>query len=182
MIAAGPPRPPPPAGPLGPSGWFPRPSRRTLVIIAGLVAAGVIATAIVAIIIANIQDERQTTTSGSAPELDFVKFEVERQEVRVGEATSILFNVQNSGERAVDDARVVVAIEPEAGRNYLSISNGTVELPALSTNARSGSCPPSEPMSWMMRRASRSVIWRPAHRAGLTTRSGNRNASIWPSG
>jgi hypothetical protein len=135
MIAAGP---PPSAGPLRPSGGFPRPGRRTLIIIGGLVAAGVIAAAIVAIIIANVQEEQRTTTSEAAPELDFVKFEVERQEVRVGEATSILFNVQNSGERVIEDARVVIAIEPEAGRNYLSISNGTVELPALSTNARSG--------------------------------------------
>jgi hypothetical protein len=135
MIAAGS---PPSAGPPGPSGWFPRPSRKALIIISGLVAAGVIATAIVAIILANIPDEQRTATSGSAPELDFVKFEVERQEVRVGEATSILFNVENSGERAIDDGSVAIAVEPEAGRNYLSISNGTVELPALSTNARSG--------------------------------------------
>lgn len=137
MIAAGPPpRPPPSAGPPGPFGGFPRPRRRTLIVIGGLVAAGVIATTILAIIVSNIQDDRQT--SESAPELDFVNFEVETQEVRVGETTSILFNVQNSEDRVIDDARVIITVEPEVGETYLSINNSTVELPALNTNARSG--------------------------------------------
>lgn len=137
MTAPGPPaRPPPSAGPPKPSGGFPKPSKRTLILIGGLVAAAVIAAAIIAIIAYNVQDGR-TITSGS-PRLEFVKFEVESQEVRVGETTSVSFNVQNSEERVIDDARVVVAIEPEVGRNYISISNSTIELPALNTNARSG--------------------------------------------
>jgi len=139
MIAAGPPpRPPPSAGPPRPFGGFPRPRRRTLIVIGGLVAAGIIATAILAIIVSNIQDDQQTTTIESAPELDFVNFEVETQEVRVGETTSILFNVQNSEDRVIDDARVLITVEPEVGETYLSINNSTVELPALNTNARSG--------------------------------------------
>lgn len=139
MIAAGPPpRPPPSAGPPRPFGGFPRPHRRTLIVIGGLVAAGIIATAILVIIVSNIQDDQQTTTIESAPELDFVNFEVETQEVRVGETTSILFNVQNSEDRVIDDARVIITVEPEVGETYLSINNSTVELPALNTNARSG--------------------------------------------
>lgn len=139
MIAAGPPpRPPPSAGPPRPFGGFPRPRRRTLIVIGGLVAAGIIATAILAIIVSNIQDDQQTTTIESAPELDFVNFEVETQEVRVGETTSILFNVQNSEDRVIYDARVIITVEPEVGETYLSINNSTVELPALNTNARSG--------------------------------------------
>jgi hypothetical protein len=47
-------------------------------------------------------------------------------------------NVQNSEDRVIDDARVVITVEPEVGETYLSISNNTVDLPALHTGARTG--------------------------------------------
>ncbi|HEU4824565.1 MAG TPA: hypothetical protein VFS97_14170 [Nitrososphaeraceae archaeon] len=38
----------------------------------------------------------------------------------------------------IDNAKVVVTVEPEVGYTYLSISNSTIKLPVMNPNARTG--------------------------------------------
>ncbi len=131
VYAADPPKIPPRS--WRPSAKIPGARRWAFAIIGALAAA-----VIIGIVLAVSFHQQAGRTGESAPMVTFVKFEVERQELRVGENTSILFNVENSEDRAIEDARVVVAIEPETGNRYLSTSNSTTDLPVLYTNARSG--------------------------------------------
>lgn len=130
VYAADPPKIPPRS--WRPSGRIPG-ARRWMFAIIGALAAAVI----IGIVLA-MSFQPAGRTGEPAPMVTFVKFEVERQELRVGQNTSILFNVENAEGRAIEDARVVVTIEPEAGNRYLSTSNSTTDLPVLYTNARSG--------------------------------------------
>jgi ABC-type antimicrobial peptide transport system permease subunit len=109
---------------------------RTFIIIGSVIAVAVIVGAILAI--TSNQRSQRTTISEFAPKVNFIKFEPERQELRVRQNTSILFNVQNSEDRVINDSKVVVTLEPEVGKTYLSISNSTVDLPVLNTNGRTG--------------------------------------------
>lgn len=139
MIASEPPPPipPPSARSPWPFGKFTSGRRKIFIIIGGIVVAAIIVAAILAIISAR-QDQKTSTISESAPKVNFIKFEAEKQEMRVGESTSILFNVQNSEGRVINNAKVVISIEPEVGNTYLSISNSTIDLPAMNTQARTG--------------------------------------------
>ena len=66
-------------------------------------------------------------------------FEVDKQEIAVGESTNVLINVRNSEDKVIDDAKVVITIEPSGYGPYLSISNGTIQLPMfLGKDARTG--------------------------------------------
>jgi hypothetical protein len=66
-------------------------------------------------------------------------FEVDKQEITVGESTNVLINVRNSEDKVIDDARVVMTIEPSGYEPYLSISNSTIQLPTfLGKDARTG--------------------------------------------
>jgi hypothetical protein len=137
-MTAGPPPSPPPGRRLPwPFGKFPRGlGGRKFIIIGGLVAVAVIVG--VALAATSTQQGQRTTISEFAPDVKFIKFEPSKQEIKVGESTNIVFNVQNSEGRAIDDARVTVTVEPAAGDNYLSISNSTTDLPAMNTDARTG--------------------------------------------
>jgi hypothetical protein len=140
MIAAEPPPPLPPSSERSPwpFGKFPGARRKKiLIIIGGIVVVAVIIAAILATISAARQNQ-QTTISEFAPKVKFIKFEAEKHEIQVGQSTSILFNVQNSEDKVINDAKVVVTIDPEVGNNYLSISNNTIKLPAMNTQARTG--------------------------------------------
>jgi hypothetical protein len=108
---------------------------RRFMIIGGLVAVAVIAGVVIAVTAAQQED---TTISEFAPEVKFITFEANKQEIRVGESATVLLNVQNSEDRAIGGARVAVTVEPAAGNDYLSISNDTVELPAMNPDARTG--------------------------------------------
>jgi hypothetical protein len=137
MITAEPPSlPPPSARSPWPFGKFPSGRKKIFIIIGGIVIVAVILAAILAIISA--RQDRQTTISEFASKVNFIGFEAEKQELRVGESTNILFNVQNSEDRVIGDAKVDITIEPEVGTTYLSISNRTIELPAMNTHARTG--------------------------------------------
>jgi hypothetical protein len=111
--------------------------RKKFIIIGGLVAVAVIVGVVLAVTAAQQQGER-TTISEFAPDVEFITFEASKQEIRVGESTTLLLNVQNSEDRTIGDARVAVTVEPAAGNSYLSISNSTVELPAMNPDARTG--------------------------------------------
>ena len=128
--------PPPKPGSRWPFGKLPSWAGRKTIIIG---AAAAVAVAIgAALAVTSAQQDRDTTISELAPDVHFVAFEAEKEEMRVGESASIMFNVQNSEGRTIDGARVDITVEPEAGNTYLSISNRTVELPALHMDARTG--------------------------------------------
>lgn len=98
------------------------------------VAALAVATA-VAIIVFSIPMQ----TNSDAPNLKFTEFTPDRTDIRVGESTNILFNVQNLETRPITDAQVVIVIEPSGYQSYLTIQNQTVQLPYLhGRDARTG--------------------------------------------
>jgi hypothetical protein len=128
--------PPPKPGSRWPFGKLPSWAGRKTILIG---AAAAVAVAIgAALAVTSAQQDRDTTISELAPDVHFVGFEADRQEVRVGESAGVMFNVQNSEGRTIDGARVDMTVEPAAGNAYLSISNRTVELPALHTDGRTG--------------------------------------------
>ncbi|HXG06559.1 MAG TPA: hypothetical protein VNI77_04445 [Nitrososphaera sp.] len=110
--------------------------KKTLLIIMGSLAVAAIV--IAATVAVTFQQFQRTISDESAPRVAFVKFEIERQDLQVGQNTTFTFNVENSEGRVIDDASVSIEVRPEAGNNYLSISNKTIDLPVLYTNARSG--------------------------------------------
>jgi hypothetical protein len=78
-------------------------------------------------------------TDSHAPNLKFTEFTPDRMDIKVGEFTKILFNVQNLETRPITDAQVVIVIEPSGYQSYLTIQNQTVQLPDLhSKDARTG--------------------------------------------
>ena len=125
---------PPPSPPGKRFPWpFDKLRNRRIIIIGGIAAI-----AIAAVVFAVTAQQESTTTSEFAPDVKFVTFQADKQVVKVGESTTVLLNVQNSEGRAIDDARVIVTVEPAAGNSYLSISNNTVELPDMNPDARTG--------------------------------------------
>ena len=78
-------------------------------------------------------------TSPGAPNVKFTDFTADRVDIKVGESTNVVFNVQNLEFRAITDARVTMVMEPAGFQPYLSIDNPTIELPdLLSKDARTG--------------------------------------------
>ena len=143
MIAAEPPPPPslPPSSERSPwpFGKFPGVKRKKIfIIIGGIVVAAVIIAAIVATISSSARQNQQTTIREFAPKVNFIKFDAGKHEIQVGQSTKIIFNVQNSEDRVINDAKVVITIDPEVGNNYISISNNTIKLPSMNTQARTG--------------------------------------------
>jgi hypothetical protein len=66
-------------------------------------------------------------------------FEVDKQEITVGESTTILINVQSSEDIVIDNAKVVVTIETSGYEPFLSINNSPIQLPVfLGKDARTG--------------------------------------------
>lgn len=75
---------------------------------------------------------------GSA-DVRFTDFLADRIEIRVGESTNVVFNVQNREPRLVNDSKVQIIIEPAGYQPYISVSDPVIELPAmLSKDARTG--------------------------------------------
>lgn len=93
----------------------------------------------VAVAVAVIVFAMPRQANPGAPNVKFTEFTPDRVDIRVGEATRIVFNVQNLESRSITDARVVTVIEPSSYQPYLSIDRPTVELPDLqSRDARTG--------------------------------------------
>ena len=101
-----------------------------------MIAVAALAVAIaVAIIVFSIPMQEDS----DAPNLKFTEFTPDTMDIRVGESTKILFNVQNLETRPITDAQVVIVIEPSSYQPYLTIQNQTVQLPDLhSRDARTG--------------------------------------------
>jgi hypothetical protein len=111
-------------------------SRKKLFILVAIVAIAIIAS--VAFIIGQLFIQQQHQNP-EAPNVKFMTFEVDKQEIAVGESTNVLINVLNSEDKVIDDARVVMTIEPSGYESYLSISNSTIQLPIfLGKDARTG--------------------------------------------
>jgi len=93
----------------------------------------------VAVAVAVIVFAMPRQANPGAPNVKFTEFTPDRVDIRVGEATRIVFNVQNLESRSITDARVVTVIEPSGYQPYLSIDRPTIELPDLqSRDARTG--------------------------------------------
>jgi hypothetical protein len=93
----------------------------------------------VALAVAIIVFSIPVQTNSDAPNLKFTEFTPDRRDIKVGEFTKILFNVQNLETRPITDARVVIVIEPSGYQSYLTIQNQTVQLPDLhGRDARTG--------------------------------------------
>jgi hypothetical protein len=105
------------------------------------VAVVTLATIVAAVIIGQffVQQQQQHQQNPEAPNVKFMTFEVDEQEITVGGSTHVLINVQSSEEIVVDNAKVVVTIEPSGYEPYLSINNSPIQLPVfLGKDARSG--------------------------------------------
>lgn len=101
-----------------------------------MIAVAALAVAIaVAIIVFSMPIQKES----DGPTLKFTEFTPDRRDIKVGESTKILFNVQNLVTRPITDAQVVIVIEPSGYQSYLTIQNQTVQLPDLyGRDARTG--------------------------------------------
>jgi hypothetical protein len=92
-----------------------------------------------AVIVAIVVFSMPTPRTPGSPDVGFTEFTPDRTEIRVGESSNIVFNVQNSEPRLVNDSKVQIVIEPAGYQPYLSVSDPVIELPAmLSQDARTG--------------------------------------------
>lgn len=99
----------------------------------------VVAALAVAIAVAIIVFSIPMVTESDAPNVKFTEFTPDRMDIKVGESTKILFNVQSLETQPITDAQVVIVIEPSGYQSYLTIQNQTVQLPDLhSRDARTG--------------------------------------------
>ena len=92
-----------------------------------------------AVIIGQFFIQQQNQQNPEAPNVKFMTFEVDKQEITVGESTNVLINVQSSEDIVIDNAKAVVTIEPSGYEPYLSINNSPIQLPVfLGKDARTG--------------------------------------------
>src|SRR5215211_1280145 len=114
----------------------PEKRKKKIFTLVAIVALAIIATAIM---IGQFSLQQQQHPNPEALNVKFMTFEVDKQEIAVGESTNVLINVRNSEDKVIDDARVVMTIEPSGYEPYLSISNSTIQLPTfLGKDARTG--------------------------------------------
>ena len=114
----------------------PEKRKKKIFTLVAIVAIAIIATAIM---IGQFSLQQQQHQNQESANVKFMTFEVDKQEIAVGESTNILINVQSSEDKVIDDARVIVTIEPSGYEPYLSISNSTIQLPIfLGKDARTG--------------------------------------------
>ncbi|MEP0826609.1 MAG: hypothetical protein HRF40_14105 [Nitrososphaera sp.] len=103
-----------------------------LKVIAFAAVAGAVAIALVIFLMSS-------STNPGIPNVRFTDFTADRIDIRVGQTTNIVFNVQNLEDRAITDARVAIVIEPSGYQPYLTIDKPSVDLPdMLSKDARTG--------------------------------------------
>jgi hypothetical protein len=91
------------------------------------------------VIIVQFFVHQQYRQNPDAPNVRFITFEVDKQEIAVGESTNVLINVQSSEGKVIDNAKVVMTLEPSGYEPYVSISNSPLQLPVfLGKDARTG--------------------------------------------
>jgi hypothetical protein len=93
----------------------------------------------VAVAVAVIVFTMPVQSAPGAPNVRFTEYTPDRLDIKVGESTKIVFNVQNMESRNINDSQVVTVIEPSGYQPYLSIDRPTIELPDLQgKDARTG--------------------------------------------
>ena len=111
-------------------------NRKKIFILVAIVAITVISAAV---IIGQFFVQQQHQQDQEAPNVKFMTFEVDKQEIAVGESADVLINVRNSEDKVIDNAKVVMMIEPSGYEPYVSISNSPIQLPVfLGKDARTG--------------------------------------------
>ena len=111
-------------------------NRKKIFILVAIVAITIISAAV---IIGQFFVQQQHRQNPEAPDVKFMTFEVDKQEIAVGESTDVLINVRNSEDKVIDNAKVVMTIEPSGYEPYVSISNSPIQLPVfLGKDARTG--------------------------------------------
>jgi hypothetical protein len=111
-------------------------NRKKIFILVAIVAIAIMAAAV---IIGQFFVQQQPQQNPEAPNVKFMTFEVDKQEIAVGESTNVLINVRNSEDKVIDDAKVVMTLEPSGYEPYVSISNSPIQLPVfLGKDARTG--------------------------------------------
>ena len=111
-------------------------NRKKIFILLAIVAIATMATVIMGQFVVQQQQHQQNQ---EVPDVKFMTFEVDKQEIAVGESTNILINVRNSEDKIIDDSKVVMTIEPSGYEPYVSISNSPLQLPVfLGKDARTG--------------------------------------------
>ena len=110
--------------------------KKKIFIAVAIVTAATLASAV---IIGQFFIQQQNQQNPEAPNVKFMTFEVDKQEITVGESTNVLINVQSSEDIVIDNAKAVVTIEPSGYEPYVSISNSPIQLPVfLGKDARTG--------------------------------------------
>jgi hypothetical protein len=110
--------------------------KKTFIVVAIAAIATIAAAVIIGQFFVLLQQHQQNP---EAPNVKLMTFEVDKQEITVGESTTILINVQSSEDIVIDNAKVVVTIEPSGYEPFLSISNSPIQLPVfLGKDARTG--------------------------------------------
>jgi hypothetical protein len=126
---------PPRLSSRSPSEKYPK-NRKKIFILVAIVAIAIIAAAVT---IGQFFVQQQHQQNPEAPNVKFMTFEVDKQEIAVGESSNVLINVQSSEDKVIDDAKVVMTIEPSGYEPYVSISNSLIQLPVfLGKDARTG--------------------------------------------
>jgi hypothetical protein len=111
-------------------------NRKKIFILVAIVAIAIISASV---IIGQFFVQQQHQQNPQAPNVKFMTFEVDKQEIAVGESTNVLINVQSSEDKAIDDAKVVMTLEPSGYEPYVSISSSPIQLPGfLGKDARTG--------------------------------------------
>ncbi len=104
-----------------------------------LVTIVVIAIGSASVIIAQFFVHQQYRQNPDAPNVRFITFEEDKQKIAVGESANVLINVQSSERKVIDNAKVVMTLEPSGYEPYVSISNSPLQLPVfLGKDARTG--------------------------------------------
>ena len=120
-----------------PSEKFPR-NRKKIFILAAIAAISIIsASLIIGQFI--VQQQQQHQQNPEAPNVKFITFQVDKQEIAVGQSMNVLINVQSSENKVIDNAKVVMTLDPYDYEPYVSISNSPTQLPVfLGKDARTG--------------------------------------------
>ena len=63
-----------------------------------------------------VQEQKQLDEG--VPNVKFMTFEVDKQDIAVGESTNVLINVRSSEDKLVQNARILMTIEPSAMNHF----------------------------------------------------------------
>lgn len=101
-----------------------------------LVAIAAIAVAVVAGVFVYFS---YMSTSNSVPNVKFVEFNVDKTDIKVGESSTVTFNVESQEQQMINNTKVAIVITPSGYQPYLTVDKQTTVLPVLAgKGARTG--------------------------------------------